>query len=227
SGDAELVVEDVGGDPAYGLTELPDGDLLVAEWSGRILRVNLDTREVSTYTELPARIYQIASDGTGVVYAASYDGNLLRIEPNGVYAVIPTGFGVGRFVALAVTPDGTVFVAERGGSGRILRIDQRGQHHLVFRRPGAEFYGLALARDHFVYALDLASRELLRFPLDAGGNTPALAAGNWRSLPHPAGRSTSSARPPARAGVPRRDADALPRRRGSRSPCPASRSPGP
>src|SRR5690606_18487336 len=65
SGDAELVVEDVGGDPAYGLTELPDGDLLVAEWSGRILRVNLDTREVSTYTELPARIYQIASDGTG------------------------------------------------------------------------------------------------------------------------------------------------------------------
>ena len=178
SGDAELVVEDVGGDPAYGLTELPDGDLLVAEWSGRILRVNLDTREVSTYTELPARIYQIASDGTGVVYAASYDGNLLRIEPNGVYAVIPTGFGVGRFVALAVTPDGTVFVAERGGSGRILRIDQRGQHHLVFRRPGAEFYGLALARDHFVYALDLASRELLRFPLDAGVNTPALAAGN-------------------------------------------------
>lgn len=178
NGDAELIVEDVGGDPAYGLTELPDGDLLVAEWSGRLLRVNLATRQVTTYTELPARIYQIASDGTGIVYAASYDGNLLRIEPDGEYSVIPTGFGIGRFVALTATPDGTVFVAERGGSGRILRIDQRGQQHLVFRRPGAEFYGLALARDHFVYALDLAARELLRFPLDAGINTPALAAGN-------------------------------------------------
>ena len=178
NGDAELVAEDVGGDPAYGLTELPGGDLLVAEWSGRLLRVDLDTRDVSTYTELPARIYQIASDGTGVVYAASYDGNLLRIEPDGEYSVIPTGFATGKFVALTATPDGTVFVAERGGSGRILRIDQRGQQHLVFRRPGAEFYGLALARDHFVYALDLAARELLRFPLDAGINTPALAAGN-------------------------------------------------
>lgn len=178
TGDAELVVEDIGGDPAYGLTELPDGDLLVAEWSGRLLRVNLETRSVSTYTELPARVYQIASDGTGIVYAASYDGHLLRIEPDGEYTVIPTGFAAGRFVALTATPDGTVFVAERGGSGRILRIDQRGQSRLVFRRPGAEFYGLALARDHFVYALDLAARELLRFPLDADTSTPALAAGN-------------------------------------------------
>src|SRR5690606_17689201 len=100
TGDAELVEEDIGGDPAYGLTELPDGDLLVAEWSGRLLRVNLATRSVSTYTELPARVYQIASDGTGIVYAASYDGHLLRIEPDGEFTVIPTGFGARRFVAL-------------------------------------------------------------------------------------------------------------------------------
>ena len=87
SGDAELVVG-TSVVPAYGLTELPDGDLLVAEWSGRILRVNLDTRGVSTYTELPARICQIASDGTGVVYAATTTATF-TIEPNGVYAVIP------------------------------------------------------------------------------------------------------------------------------------------
>ncbi len=73
------------------------------------------------------------------------------------------------------TPDGTVFVAERGGDGRILRIDPDRGTHLVFRRPGAEFYGLAVARDHFVYALDLAARELLRFPLDAGLNGASLA----------------------------------------------------
>ncbi|MGH7444391.1 MAG: M6 family metalloprotease domain-containing protein [Longimicrobiales bacterium] len=165
NGDAELVVDDLGGDPAYGLTTLPDGDLLVAEWSGRLLRVRLADGLVSEYAELPARIYQIASDGTGVVFAATYDGSVLRIEPSGAVTVIQTGFGIGRLVAIAVTADGTLFVAERGGAGRIMRIDGNGMHSLVFRRPGAEFYGLAVARDHFIYALDLNARELLRFPL--------------------------------------------------------------
>lgn len=179
NGEAELIVDSLGGDPAYGLTALPDGDLLVAEWSGRLLRVRLEDGHVSDYADLPARIYQIASDGTGVVFAASYDGSVLRVEPNGGVDVIQTGFGAGRLVALAATADGTLFVAERGGDGRILRIEPNGMQHLVFRRPGAEFYGLAVARDHFIYALDLAARELLRFPLDGASAATSLAKSNW------------------------------------------------
>lgn len=168
-GSARLVVDDLGGDPAYGLTTLPDGDLLVAEWSGRLLRVRPEDGNVSEYADLPARLYQIASDGTGVVFAATYDGSVLRIEPSGEITVIQTGFGIGRLVAIAVTADGTLFAAERGGAGRIIRIDANGTHSYVFRRPGAEFYGLAVARDHFIYALDLDARELLRFPLRSVG----------------------------------------------------------
>ncbi len=175
NGEAELVVNGIGADPAYGLAALPDGDLLVAEWSGRLLRVRLEDGRVSEYADLPARVYQIASDGTGVVFAATYDGSVLRVTPGGDADVIRTGFGAGRLVALAVTADGTLFVAERGNEGRIVRIDPNGTQRLVFRRPGAEFYGLAVARDHFIYALDLGARELLRFPLDAISAGTSLA----------------------------------------------------
>ena len=165
-GTAELIVDGIGDDPAYGMTMLPDGDLLVSEWSGRLLRVRLADRSVAEFAKLPARIYQIASDGTGTVYAANYDGSVISVTQNGDVNVRQTGFGIGRLVALTATPDGTVFAAERGDQGRIVELRPNGTRQLVFRRPGAEFYGLALARDHFIYALDLAARELLRFPLD-------------------------------------------------------------
>ena len=164
-GSSELVAQGIGDEPAYGMTQLVDGDLLIAEWSGQLLRVRLSDGHVSEYARLPARLYQLTSDGTGTVFAATYGGDVLSLTPEGTVTVLSTGFGEGRLVAIAATPDGTVFAAERGGAGRIIRIEPGGTRRTVFRRDGAEFYGIAVANDDFVYALDLNARELLRFPI--------------------------------------------------------------
>lgn len=164
-GSSKLVAHSVGDAPAYGMTQLVDGDLIVALWSGQLLRVRPADGAVSEYARLPARIYQITSDGTGTVFAATFGGDVLSLSPDGNVTILSTGFGEGRLVAIAATPDGTLFAAERGGDGRIVRIEPGGARHTVYRRDGAEFYGLAVAHDHFIYALDLNARELLRFPI--------------------------------------------------------------
>ena len=106
------------------------------------------------------------------------EGDILRIDTEGRRVTIPVGYGTGRLVAVAAAPDGAVFAAERGGQGRIERIDAAGRRQVVFQRDGAQFYGVAVD-GVFLYALDLAERQLLRIPLPearpnrmAGGAAP-------------------------------------------------------
>jgi hypothetical protein len=120
-------------------------------------------------------IYQIASDAEGNLVAATYTGEVLRVSADGERRLIDTGFGPGRLVAVATTPDGDILAAERGGQGRILRITEAGAREVVYWSPGARFYGLAVD-DGFLFALDLTSRQLLRIPLPAPA--PVLARGH-------------------------------------------------
>lgn len=152
--------------PAYGAARLADGRLLVADWNGTIRQVTPDGR-VAPWIDLGRHVYQIAVDSTGALYAAAENGNILHLDPNsGRLTTISTGFGHGRLVTVAATPDGTIFAAERGGQGRILRLTPQGTTTEVARVAGAEFYGLA-ADHRFLYALDLAHRQVLRFTLGA------------------------------------------------------------
>lgn len=167
-GRAEMVATGLGTAPAYGTAALDDGSVLVAEWNGRIHRVAPDG-SIQPWAEVGTNIYQIAVDGAGTLYAASYTGEVLRVEAGRGVKPIPTGFSRGRLVALTVTPDGEVFVGERGGLGRILRLRPDGTTEEVSRVEGAEFYGLAV-EDRFLYALDLRHRQLLRVAL--GGAAP-------------------------------------------------------
>jgi len=162
-GSAELVHDAVGAGPAYGVTALPDGSALVAEWTGTIHRVTRDGVR-TVWDTVDARLYQIAADREGVVYAATFDGDVLRFDGRGAPARLRTGFGEGRLVAVAVGPSGAVYAAERGGKGRILRFDSSGRARTVYERSGAEFYGVAPDAG-FLYALDLKQRHLLRIPL--------------------------------------------------------------
>lgn len=164
---AEIVASGFGSGPAYGVAALPDGGVLVAAWDGRMYRIDRDGSVALRYT-VNARLYQIATDAEGTVFAALYSGDILRIAPDGLSSVIPTGYGEGRLVAVAATPDGSVFAAERGGQGRIERIDAAGHREVVFQRSGAQFYGVTVD-GAFLYALDLATRELLRIPLPEAG----------------------------------------------------------
>ncbi|HEY8483381.1 MAG TPA: M6 family metalloprotease domain-containing protein [Longimicrobiales bacterium] len=163
-GRARVVASRLGAAPAYGAAALPDGTVLVADWTGRIQRVT-PQGAVQPWAELGAHLYQIAADSAGTVYAASYTGEVIRIRPNGERTFLSTGFKAGQLVALAATPGGDVFAGEKGGEGRIIRISADGRRSVVTRIPGAQFYGLAVD-GRFLYALDLGQRQLLRIPID-------------------------------------------------------------
>src|SRR5690606_34154295 len=143
NGHAEVVASVEGDAPAYGAAALRDGSVLVADWSGRILRITPDG-EVIPWTAVNAGLYQIAVDSLATIYAAAHSGDVLRINGDGSVNVIPTGFGAGRLVAVAAAPSGTVYAAERGGAGRVLRIEEGQPPRVMARFDGAEFYGLTV-----------------------------------------------------------------------------------
>ncbi len=188
-GTAALVAARPVDGPAYGLTTLPDGSLLVAEWSGRLTRVS-PGGVAAVWLDLRQAVYQVAADRDGRVFAALYSGDIARVDPDGTVTVVRTGVERGRLVAVAAAPGGGVYAAERGGEGRILAVDGDGVR-TVARVPGAAFYGLAADR-LFVYAADLSHRLLLRFARPQSG--PA---------PRPGGISVPADRaPPTPAAVP-------------------------
>jgi sugar lactone lactonase YvrE len=174
-GSAEVVASNIGDGPAYGAAVMPDGAIIVAEWSGTLHRVTPDGR-VGDYGRLNAHLYQIAADRNGMLYAATYEGSVIMMAPDGASAVLTTGFEKGKLVAIATTPAGDVYVSERGDHGRIIRIAHDGTREVLLQRRGAQFYGIAVD-DRFLYAIDLRNRELLRIPRDGVPVTPAFAQG--------------------------------------------------
>src|SRR5690606_1548164 len=126
---------------------------------------------------------------------------VLRINGDGSVDVIPTGFGPGRLVAVAAAPSGTVYAAERGGAGRLLRIDPgRPLPQVVASFAGAEFYGLTIDGS-FLYALDLRGRQLLRFPLTGEAPATEVVAEEAESA-SPAVPPPTTVPPPAATAVP-------------------------
>jgi M6 family metalloprotease-like protein len=172
-GQAALLAADVGNAPAYGATRMPDGNLLVSEWTGQIHRILRDGA-THLYTQLQARIYQLASDDASNVYAALLRGDVARLSPDGVLTYLDTGFAEGRLVTIAASADGWVYAAERGGQGRIVRFAPDGHRDLLYRDDDAGFYGLALDGG-FLYALDLHGRQMLRLPVAAPPQTRVAA----------------------------------------------------
>jgi M6 family metalloprotease-like protein len=164
NGNAAVIASNVGKGPAYGAALMPDGSLIVAEWSGKLHRVTPEGM-VSSYGELNAHLYQIATDASGNLYAATFEGSVIRMAPDGSSTVVTTGFEKGKLVAIAATPLGDLYVSERGDHGRVIRIAADGTKEIVLQRKGAQFYGVAVD-EHFLYAVDLRNRELLRIPRD-------------------------------------------------------------
>ena len=160
-GRARMIADRFGSSPAYGAVLLPDGALAVAEWNGIVWRITNDGA-VTPYVNFNANIYQIASDGAGTIYAAAYEGAVLRAGPGEKVGRIATGFKPGELVALTMGRQGELYIAERGGQGRVMRL-LGNDRKILFQRRNAQFYGVAVD-DQFVYALDLRDRQLLRIP---------------------------------------------------------------
>jgi M6 family metalloprotease-like protein len=172
-GNASVVASRFGDSPAYGAALDRDSALLVAEWNGTVWRIASDG-SITERVKFLANVYQIATDARGAIYAATYDGRVLRADPTGSLTIVNTGFEKGKLVAVAATPNGIVYAAERGDRGRIFRFDPDGSRLLVFQSAGARFYGLALDAE-FLYALDLHERRLLRIPVNSAP-IPAIVA---------------------------------------------------
>ena len=169
-GNATILAAGFGSGPAYGSALMPDGSLIVAEWSGQLHRIT-PTGDIYAYGRLNANIYQIAADAEGVLYAATYGGDVIRMTTDGAATVIPTGFAKGKLVALAIARTGALYVAERGDQGRIVRISATGERQVMLQSRGAQFYGLAVD-EQFLYAIDTRHRQLLRIPMDADAVLP-------------------------------------------------------
>jgi M6 family metalloprotease-like protein len=161
-GNASVIASDFGSGPAYGAAVMPDSTVVVAEWSGKLHRISASGL-VQPYGQLNANVYQIAADANGALYAATLEGNVIRMAPDGSSSVIETGFAKGKLVALALSANGDLYVAERGDQGRIIRIAADGSRQLMMQSKGSLFYGLALD-DQFLYAIDMRHRQLLRIP---------------------------------------------------------------
>ncbi|HEY0810355.1 MAG TPA: immune inhibitor A domain-containing protein, partial [Longimicrobiales bacterium] len=173
SGNATVVASDIGSGPAYGAALMPDNSVIIAEWSGKLHRVTANGT-VHPYGRLNANIYQIATDVLGTLYATTFNGEVIRMSPDGASSVYATGFAKGKLVAIAVSRFGDVYVAERGDQGRILRINADGTRQIMLQSKGAQFYGLAVD-DQFLYAIDMRNRQLLRIPMDAVPARPLMA----------------------------------------------------
>jgi hypothetical protein len=173
SGNATVVASDIGSGPAYGAALMPDNTVIIAEWSGKLHRVTANGA-VHPYGRLNANIYQIATDAFGTLYATTFNGEVIRMSPDGASSVFATGFAKGKLVAIAVSRSGDVYVAERGDHGRILRINADGTRQIMLQSKGAQFYGLAVD-EQFLYAIDMRNRQLLRIPMDAVPARPLVA----------------------------------------------------
>ena len=172
-GNATVIASRFGTSPAYGAAAAGDGAILVSEWNGNVWRID-DAGAVTSHVTLPANIYQITTDAAGTLFAATYDGRVLRWKAGTKATVLETGFDEGKLVAVAAAPDGAVYAAERGDRGRILRFDADGTRRMVYQMPNARFYGLAVD-DEFLFALNLKDRTLLRIPRGGGVALPVLA----------------------------------------------------
>jgi sugar lactone lactonase YvrE len=97
---------------AWGATALANGDLLVADQDGRVLRVT-PTGTVSTYLSNIGVPFDVALDGLGDVLVAgeltAATSGVTRIKPDGTRSVFATGLQSAR--AITIGPDGDVWVA--------------------------------------------------------------------------------------------------------------------
>lgn len=186
NGDASVVASHVGDGPAYGAALMADGAIIVAEWSGKLHRVSPDG-VVTPYGALNAQLYQIATDAAGNLYAATFEGTVIRMAPDGSSSVVTTGFEKGKLVAIATSASGELYVSERGGQGRIIRIGlEDGSREILLQRQDAQFYGITVD-ENFLYAIDLHHRELLRIPRNAVALNPlALTPATVRQPTMPA-----------------------------------------
>jgi M6 family metalloprotease-like protein len=172
-GGAELIARGIGDGPAYGAAALPDGSIIVADWTGVLTQI-VPGGEPHVWARLGGRaVYQIASDAAGRVYATTYRGEVVRVDPDGRITGLATGFEPGHLVAVAVTPEGEVYAAERGGQGRIVQLRVGGTAREITRIAGGQFYGLAV-EGRFLYALDLGNRQLIRLPLPQPVRAPHM-----------------------------------------------------
>jgi hypothetical protein len=53
-------------------------------------------------------------------------------------------------------------------------LNPDGTRQIMLQSKGAQFYGLAVD-EHFLYAIDMRNRQLLRIPLDVTPSAPLVA----------------------------------------------------
>ncbi len=182
----------------------PDGAVYVPTHSGKILKIDLETSEVSEFARPGGRVLGLEFSGNGELYAADAYRGLLRIGAGGEVAVLADKTKDGSPILYAddldISRDGIVYFSdastkfgakanggtlpsslldlmEHGPNGRVLKYDPAsGETHTIL--DGLSFAnGIALSADEsFLLIAETGTYSVLKYWLsgDRAGQTETL-----------------------------------------------------
>jgi sugar lactone lactonase YvrE len=179
----------------FGIARLPDGDLVVSS-NDSIFRVDAQSGQRETLATYPAPIEAgpLAVDSTGLVYVATTDHRITRINPAtravevvaGTGASGSSGDGGPALAATMTVPHGLLLESDTSlliadtDNDRIRRLDLRAGVITTVASGVSGVAMLARAADGSLLASELRGNEVVRIAADGGRTTAArLAANPW------------------------------------------------
>jgi sugar lactone lactonase YvrE len=177
----------------FGIARLPDGDLVVSS-NDSIFRVDAQSGQRETLATYPSPIEvgPLAVDSTGLVYVATTDHRITRINPAtkavevvaGTGASGATGDGGPALAATMTVPHGLLLESDTSlliaDNDRIRRVDLRAGLITTLASGVSGVAMLARAADGSLLASELRGTDVVRVAADGSKTTAAhLAVNPW------------------------------------------------
>jgi sugar lactone lactonase YvrE len=179
----------------FGIARLPDGDLVVSS-NDSIFRVDAQSGQRETLATYPSPIEAgpLAVDSSGLVYVATTDHRITRINPAtravevvaGTGASGSSGDGGPALAATMTVPHGLILESDTSlliadtDNDRIRRVDLRSSVITTVASGVSGVAMLARAADGSLLASELRGNDVVRIAADGSRTTAAhLAANPW------------------------------------------------
>lgn len=155
-----------------------EGCLFAGFTTGKVAKLNTEGLPLWENTTLTKKIYEIASDKDGNIYAGGEDGFVLKIGPDG--KEIWRGLELGPVMAIAVSDDGFVYTGTGSGHSSVVKYNAETGGVLAIQRvrtpdsyggPRDWVNGVTVDKHGFVYA---STKYGALAKIDPNGEMPIL-----------------------------------------------------